>query len=140
MHHISTTAVIRCSDDLYHEGRHLYDVYMDILKAEDVDPNDPFKVFNIGSGIGFLIDPESQTLEIMVAGFKKSGIKKVVLIEHTPDCGGYAVKFGDISAKEERKLHLKAIEAAKKFFAQHLPDIELVCYLQNSNIDYELID
>lgn len=138
-HHYSTTAIIRCSDDRYRKGRELFDVYQNILRVEKIDANDPYKIFVLGAGIDFQVDPESKTLKHMVKALTKLGIKKVVLIEHTPGCGAYAVDFGELSEEEERTLHLKSIEATKKFFLEHLPQIELVCYLQSNNINYKKI-
>ena len=138
-HHYSITAIIRCSDDRYHKGRELFDVYQRILMVEKVDPNDPYKIFTLGAGIDFQVNPDSKTLKRMVKALTKLGIKKVVLIEHTPGRGAYAVDFGELSEEEEHVLHLKSIEAAKKLFLEHLPQIKLVCYLQSDNINYEKI-
>lgn len=129
-HHYSTTAIIRCSDDRYHKGRELYNVYMDILKIEDVNPNDPYKIFKLGSAIDFQVDPNCKAHTRMIKALKKLGITKVVLVEHTPGCGGYEIDFGHISEEEEEKLHRKTIDATKAFFAKNLPDIQLICYLQ----------
>lgn len=129
-HHYSTTAIIRCSDDRYHKGRELYDVYSQILKTENVDSNDPYKIFKLGAAIDFQVDPNCKEHARMIKALKKLGINKVVLVEHTPGCGAYTVDFGALTEEDEKALHLKSIAAAKDFFAKHLPDIQLICYLQ----------
>lgn len=132
--HFSQVMVIRCADDNYTSSNELSKGLQAILSREMATVH-----FAPGGGFGSSLEWISNgsamqkiwTSRLVVAN--KLGIKKIVLIDHLP-CSAFEEAFGKLSPEEEKEQHIGAIRVVRAFFAELVPKMEFVTYLQTGNI------
>jgi hypothetical protein len=127
--HYSKVMLIRCGDDRYTAVHELAKGLARILSLEMATIH-----FAPGGGFGSALEflnEDAQNLWIQRIKIAESvGVTKVVLIDHMA-CAAYELVHGKMSAEEERKKHLAAIQNAQTFFEVYAPKMQFVAYLQD---------